>query len=100
MISGANEKELENANDRADLLLEIDKLKDINFKQEYELENRMIKIDYLQSQISKIKEAIELDLSFAKSALKMETNPDSTKSINDLIKYDENLLKILDGKSD
>lgn len=100
MISGANEKELESANDRADLLLEIDKLKDINFKQEYELENRMIKIDYLQSQISKIKEAIKLDLSFAKSALKMETNPDSIKSINDLIKYDENLLKILDGKSD
>ena len=100
MISGANEKELENANDRADLLLEIDKLKDINFKQEYELENRMIKIDYLQSQISKIKEAIELDLSFAKSALKMETNSDSIKSINDLINYDENLLKILDGKSD
>lgn len=100
MISGANEEELENANDRADLLLEIDKLKDINFKQEYELENRMIKIDYLQSQISKIKEAIELDLSFAKSALKMETNPDSIKSINDLIKYDENLLKILYGKSD
>ena len=55
MISGANEEELENANDRADLLLEIDKLKDINCKQEYELENRMIKIDYLQSQISKIK---------------------------------------------
>lgn len=100
MISGANEKELENANDRADLLLEIDKLKDINLKQEYELENRMIKIDYLQSQISKIKEAIELDLSFAKSALKMETNSDSIKSINDLINYDENLLKILDGKSD
>lgn len=53
-----------------------------------------------ESIITKIKEAIELDLSFAKSALKMETNPDSIKSINDLIKYDENLLKILDGKSD
>lgn len=50
--------------------------------------------------INKTKEAVELDLSFAKSALKMETNSDSIKSINDLIKYDENLLKILDGKSD
>lgn len=51
-----------------------------------------------ESIITKAKEAIELDLSFA--TLKMETNPDSIKSINDLIKYDENLLKILDGKSD
>lgn len=57
-------------------------------------------ITNLNQKLNKLTEAIELDLSFAKSTLKIETNPDSIKSINDLIKYDENLLKILDGKSD
>ena len=38
-------KELEKENQR---------LKDINFKQEYELENRMMKIDYLECEVKRL----------------------------------------------
>lgn len=54
----------------------------------------------INANINKAIEAIKIDLAFCEKVKKIETDSSKLKNINDLIEYDNNLLKILEGDKD
>lgn len=65
-----------------------------------QLMERVVDVIELEHKIAKIKEAIQIDLDFCEKVRKNETDLDKLKDLKDLIEYDNNLLKILEGDKD